>query len=236
MDKSQRSRLHLNLAKYKKEGSNFEVVLSDVDRALELRRGKEIEIKDVLQSEDVFSDAQKGLEAAESNMLRIFETDDKLEIARIIIKEGEIQLTQEKREELRAAKRNRIITFIHANGVDPRTMLPHPMLRLENAFEEAKIKIDEYMSEEKQVQEIIKKLRPILPIKFSTIEVDIIVPSQYVGRISSFLRNFGKMISENWDSDGSLRAKIEIPAGMRNNLIDRINKETKGDAQIEFNG
>ena len=236
MDKSERSRLHLNLAKFKKGGMNFEVVLSNVNKALDLKIGKDVEVKDVLQSEDIFSDAQKGLEASESNMLKIFETDKKLEVAKIIIKEGEVQLTQEKREELREAKRNRIINFIHANGIDPKTKLPHPMQRLENAFAEAKVKIDEYKNEEKQVQEIIKKLQPILPIKFSTIEVEVMIPSQHVGKVNSFLRSYGKMLSENWDSDGSLRAKIEMPAGLRNDFISKVNKDTRGDVQIEFNG
>ena len=41
MDKSERSRLHLNLAKFKKGGMNFEVVLSNVNKALDLKIGKE---------------------------------------------------------------------------------------------------------------------------------------------------------------------------------------------------
>ena len=56
--------------------------------------------------------------------------------------------------------------IIHRNGVDPKTKLPHPIQRLENAFEEAKIKIDERRSAEDQVKEILDKLRPVLPISF----------------------------------------------------------------------
>ena len=57
--------------------------------------------------------------------------------------------------------------MIHANGIDPKTNLPHPLQRIENALEEANVKIDEHKSEEKQVEEIVRKLQPILPIKFA---------------------------------------------------------------------
>ena len=49
--------------------------------------------------------------------------------------------------------------------VDPKTQLPHPVQRILLAMEEGKIKIDEFKDEQLQLDEIIKKLQPLLPIK-----------------------------------------------------------------------
>ena len=60
--------------------------------------------------------------------------------------------------------------MIHRNGAEPTTHLPHPVTRIELALEEAKFHVDEYLSVQKQVQEVLKKLKVILPIKFEVKE------------------------------------------------------------------
>ena len=53
----------------------------------------------------------------------------------------------------------------------PTTHTPHPVTRIELALEEAKFHVDEFTSVEEQLQEALKKLRPIIPIKFEVKEV-----------------------------------------------------------------
>ena len=56
------------------------------------------DISEILQSHDVFSDAKKGFHASESKLQEVFGTNDQLEVAKIILKEGEIQFNQEYRD------------------------------------------------------------------------------------------------------------------------------------------
>src|SRR3989344_9278633 len=153
------------IARLKSHGQHFEILV-DCSNALALKEGRNVDMHDILAAMQIFSDAHKGLVASEHAMKQIFGTNDVEEVAKQIIQKGEIQLTQEYRERLRDEKRKQIITMIHRNGVDPKTHLPHPPQRIENAFIEAKFNVDEFKSVQEQVQEALKQLRPILPIKF----------------------------------------------------------------------
>ena len=139
MDKE---KVQFNLARLKKNGMNWELVINP-DLAIDFKQGKEISITDVLKSEDIFVDAKKGMLAPANSFSSTFNTENKLKIAEIIIKEGEIHLTPEHRKAITDQKRKRIVNIIHINSVDPKTHIPHPITRIENAMEVAKIKIDE---------------------------------------------------------------------------------------------
>lgn len=229
----EKGRIHINLAKLHHGKEKFEVVVHP-DLALSFKAGNPIDIREVLFSEKIFSDAQKGMLASEKEMQAKFDTSDVLEVAKIIISKGEIQLTSEYREKLREEKRKRIINIIHRNSIDPRTNLPHPPQRIENAFLEAKIKIDEFKKAEDQIQGIIKELRPILPIRFETRELEIKLPVEYAAKNYSTLKNFGTVLKDEWQSDGSLVAILEMPAGLQQDFYDVINKATQGNVEIKI--
>ena len=82
------------IARLKAQGQNFEILV-DCENALALREGKNVDMKDVLAVVRIFSDAKKGSEASQHIMEQIFQTSDPTEVAKKIIKEGEIHLTLE---------------------------------------------------------------------------------------------------------------------------------------------
>ena len=73
--------------------------------------------------EKVFSDAKKGYEASTELMKTVFETESILNVSKIILDNGEIQFTQEYREQKRQEKLKRILDIIVRNAIDPRTHL-----------------------------------------------------------------------------------------------------------------
>ncbi len=220
------------IARLKSHGLHFEVLV-DCDLALKLKGGATVDLSDVLASQKIFSDAKKGLVAAENQLKQVFSTTDISEIAKQIILKGEIQLTAEYKAKLHEEKRKRILTFIQKHGVDPKTHLPHPLKRVELAFEEAKIHIDEYKDEQQQISQIIAKLRPILPIKFERKELQITVPPLYAGKAYAVLQARVKVIEDHWGNDGSFTARVEIPAGLQSELVDTLNHLTHGDVTID---
>lgn len=220
------------VAKLKTHGQNFEILV-DCNGALALKGGKDIDIRSILAAQKIFSDAKKGLEAPENAMKSIFGTQDPLEVAKAIIKKGDIPLTTEYKEKLREEKKKQIINIIHRNAVDPQTHAPHPPQRIENALLEAKVHIDEFQNVQKQVQDIIKKIRPILPLKFEVKEVSVKLPPDYAAKSYGAVKEFGKIIREDWQTDGSWLAVVEIPGGLENDLYDKINKLTHGNAETK---
>lgn len=225
-----KERISLNLARLKKGGKTYEIDVNS-ELALAFKGGASVDIKDVLKAEKIFYDAKKGLLASETEMQSLFSTSDPLEVAKIIIKEGDVQLTAEYRAKLRDQKKKQIINMIHRNAVDPKTHLPHPPQRIENAIEEAKVHIDEYTPVQKQVEDILKKIRPILPIKFEIKEIAVKIPPDYAAKSYSTVKNFGKIMKEDWQKDGSWVVVIEMPGGLEQDFYDDINKICHGNIE-----
>ena len=228
-----KERVSFNLARLKKGGSVFEVVI-EPNSAISFKQGKHSDIKEVLMSEKVFSDAYKGLLAPEGVTNSIFGSTDPLKVAEKIIKEGEIQLTVEFRDKLREEKKKKIIYLIHRNAIDPQTKLPHPVSRIENAFEEAKCKVSEFKAAEEQIDEIIKKLRVILPIRTQKVKMRITIPSNFAHQSYGIVKRFCDVKQETWGSDGALVVKVEMPAGLQEEFMDKLNNLTHGGAVIDI--
>jgi len=217
------------IARLKKAGETFEVLV-DPYLARDLKEGKEVDFEQLLAIEEVFKDARKGERASKEVLQKVFGTTDIKKIVKTIIEEGEVQITAEQRREMLEQKKKQIIEFIRRNAVDPRTGAPHPPSRIERALEEAKVHIDIFKSVEAQIKDIVKALKPILPLRFEEMEIAIKVPAEYTGKAISALYSFGNIIKEEWQKDGSWICVMRIPSGMHGDLMDLLGKVTKGEA------
>ncbi|MFO7710986.1 MAG: ribosome assembly factor SBDS [Candidatus Woesearchaeota archaeon] len=220
----------MHLARLKKGENTFEVVV-DPDLAMEFRKNKEISLREVLKNDKVWFDAKKGQEASHEKLQALFETDDTDTIVKEIILKGDIQLSTEYRERKRQEKYNSVVSLIQRHGVDPKTKIPHPRNRVEAALEEARVKIDEHQSAEEQIQGILRKLQPILPIKFVTKKIEIHLLAEFANKVYGTLMGFGKIVQEEWQSDGGWKGVIEIPGGLEPELYETLSKKCHCEVQ-----
>jgi ribosome maturation protein SDO1 len=100
-------------------------------------------------------------------------------------------------------------------------------------MDEAKVQVDHFKSVEEQMKIIVDKLRPILPISFENKKYTVIIPAQYSNQGYGILKRFGKITKENWLATGAIQADVEMPAGMSADFVDKLNKLTHGDIQID---
>ena len=214
------------IAKYTLAGENFEIFV-DADKAYDYITGKLQDPFSALDVEDVFKDANKGDRQSQDKLKKAFNTEDLSKIAGIILKNGMVPLTTEQRNKLLEEKRKQIVNIIATNAIDPRTGAPHTALRIENAMKETKITIDAFRPANEQIEEIVKKLSMKLPLKFSTVKIEVTIAPQFANRSYSVLKQYG-MKSEKWLNDGSLFATLEFPAGLQSEFFDKINNATKG--------
>ncbi len=222
-----------SVAKLKKEGKTYEILI-DAEKAAALKAGKSVSINDVVVLDEIFYDAKKGTKASETELEKVFGTDDKLEVCKIILMEGNVPVTADMLKKDFDQKRKQIVELIHRNAVDPNTGKPHPITRIDNAMNEAKVRLDANKPAEQQVQDVIHQLRPILPIKFEVRELNIIIPSQFAGKCYTTLKQYGKLLGETWQGDGSLNVTLEIPAGLQEDLEVALNNITKGNVRMEI--
>ncbi len=222
----------LTLARIKKFGKNFEVSV-DSDLALKFKKNELKDVREVLLSENVYSDAHKGLVVPAAVLKEVFGTDDVLKVAEIIIKEGEVQLSSEHRHKEMEQKKRQLIEMIHRQAVDPKTGYPHPSDRIEAALEQGKINFDYNTSVEEQFEGIISKLRVLLPLKIEQKKLSVEVPGQYAGKAYSIVTRNSKVLKEEWTAKGSWRVLLEIPAGFYFDFLNLLNSVCHGDVLVE---
>lgn len=227
-------KFNLDVASMKKAGESFEIVV-DADEAIKFRENKGGDILDVLKDEKIFSDAQRGQLAPESKFQGAFETDDVLKIAEQILKEGEIRLTAEHRKKAIERKRSQLVNLIQRNAIDPRINAPHTKTRVEDAFEVAKISVDEFKAAEEQVKDIIRKLQPVLPLKFEVKQIEMHVDSKYSHAVYGYLKKNFKIIKNIW-IENDWTGVVEVPGGLEVDFYDAINNMTHGGVNMKVIG
>ncbi|HKQ21619.1 MAG TPA: ribosome assembly factor SBDS, partial [Nitrososphaeraceae archaeon] len=156
-----------------------------------------------------------------------------IEIAKHILEHGDVNLTTDQRRRMVDEKKKQITQYISRNFIDPKTHLPHPPLRVENAMEQIRLVIDPFKRPEEQAKKIIDDLRKILPLKSENLQLVITIPPQFSSQSYSIIKGLGDLKDEKWLQDGSLKVIIEINAGLRLTFIERVNSITKGSAHIQ---
>ena len=221
------------LVRYSHSGDKFEILV-DPDKGLAYKRGEKIDIDNVLMLDTVFTDANKGEKASEAKLDEVFGTRDPLEIAKLMFEKGVFQLTAQQRKEMAEQKLKQIITLISRNYVDPSTKLPHPPIRIENAIGEVKINIDPFKDAEEQLKEVVDALRPLLPLKMEMIEIAVKIPPEYASKSYGIVKDMAEIKRDEWASDGSWIAVVNISAAMQGELLDRLGKATQGNLQTKI--
>jgi ribosome maturation protein SDO1 len=213
-------------------GKNFELLVKP-GSALSYQEGKSTSLSGVLVTETIFSDASKGLRVSEKDIVEAFGTIDTQEIAKTILKRGTLQLTTEQRKRMIENKRRQIIAFISRQGVNPRTKLPHPPIRIEQALKQVRFSVDPVEDIEEQANKVIDLLRPILPISIEKISVSIRISRQYAGKAYGTVKSFGKTRSESWQGNGSWSGIVEMPAGRYGHFLEKLGEITRGNIEAE---
>ena len=221
------------IARLTKDNEHFEVLVKP-QKALDYRNGKISSITEVLAAETIFSDANKGTRVAEEPLRKAFGTIDTLKIAEVILKKGTLQLTTEQRRKMVEDKRKQVVDFISREAVDPKTNLPHPPTRIENAMEQIRYPIDPYKPVEEQARDIVKLLRPILPLKIEQVSVQVRIPAEYAARAYGAMKASGSIRHEEWRSDGSWQGTIEMPAGSYASFLNKLGDVTKGNGEASL--
>jgi ribosome maturation protein SDO1 len=220
------------VARMTHDGEHFEILVKP-QLAFSYRLGKTTSISELLVTDTIFTDAGKGLRVSEDKLQEVFGTTNPIKIASVILKKGTLQLTTEQRKQLVEDKRRQIISFISRQCVDPKTDLPHPPMRIEHAMKQIHFSIDPFRDVEEQAREIIKLLRPILPLKMEQVSVAVRIPPEYASRVYGTVKGLGVIKREQWQADGSWSATVEMPAGLYGPFLEKLGKITRGNLEAK---
>ena len=215
------------LARIKQAGKNFEIIV-DLDDALKFKKGESNSIE--AEGDKIFTDSKKGFVASPKDLQDAFGTTDTNEIIQKIVRDGEVQLTQEHRDSEQEKKFKQVIDFLVSNAIDPQTGNPHTAERIQGALKQAQVNIKN-VSIENQINDIVSEISKIIPIKVETKKVKIIVPAIHTGKVYGMINQYKE--SEKWLDDGSLEVIVSVPAGLIMDFYDKLNNTTHGSALTE---
>ncbi len=216
--------------RYEHDGKTFEI-LADPNAYQQYLKGEESNINRVLFTPDVYKDLQTAERPAEDDFESAFGTHDFNSIIEYILQHGDAQLTTEQRNTLREEKKKQIVTHVARMAKDPRTDAPHPVERVENAFDEVNVTVDPLRSAEKQIDHVTERLKKVLPLSFEKKTVAIKIPMGYAGKCYGTVKNKATVLDEEWQEE-YLFLKADLPAGMESELMEQLGKMTQG--EVEF--
>lgn len=221
------------VARLESHGETFEILLDPKVVDL-IKQGKQFDVVEYMAVEDVFKNASKGTRPPEDKVTEAFGTTEISEIARKILEKGEVQITAEQRKEMLEAKRHQVVAYIAANAINPQTHTPHPPTRIELALEEAKFHVDAFKPLDKEIEEAMKLLRPLIPIRFERSRIAIKLKGTDYGRCYDDIVSFGVVDHEIWTPEGDWIGSMEIPAGTITELTEKLKHKTKGSASVKL--
>ncbi len=214
-------------ARIKVKGKNYEIKVN-LDEALKFREGKG-DIISALDCNAVFYDVDKGNVASNSDLKDAFGTTELYEIVKKIIQKGEVQKTQEFRDAEKEARIKQVIDLILRNAVDQHGR-PYTEERIKRAVSEVYFNFDKRPAEQ-QMNELVNKLKEVIPIRIEVKKIKLKIPARYTGQIYGIINNYKE--EENWLVNGDLEVVIVIPAGFQLDFFDRLNSVTHGAIQSE---
>lgn len=218
------------LARLEKGGKRYEALV-DPDLVDQWKEDSSVvSLDEFMAMDEIFHDARAGERPTEEALMKTFETLDVEAILQIILSKGSIQLTTVQRKARVEHMRQQIIHHIHSQAIDPKSKSPHPRTRIELALVESKYSVDPFKRLEEQVKDAIAKLKPLIPLSFESVRLAFRVPGSAYGSVSQILRTHQK--KEGWLENGDWACVVEIPAGMKGDLIGQVLKRSS-DAEVK---
>lgn len=153
----------------------------------------------------------------------------------MIIEKGELELSAAERKEALEKKRAEIVTYLHKYYTDPKAKTPHPVVRIENALDQVKFRVDPDLPSDKQAQEAVKKIITILPMKKSEMGGTISLTHAHLGSAASILKKHARVLSENY-TDTGCDYVVEFLPGDYQTLLSELGKATEGDFNFVVDG
>lgn len=210
-----------------RQGSKIFETMVDLEAAMKMRKGQKVDINEVIRDENIWEDQKRGKRVGKEDLMSTFSTTDFSEIVKKIVQKGNIEVTQDYRDEELEKRKKQVIEFLVKNAIDARTNRPFTPDSIESAIKQAGAKIDN-LPVDKQIGGIIEKLRKIIPIKIETKKLIVIIPAQHTGKAYGIIQEYKE--KENWLNNGDLEVTLNIPVGLQSEFYDKLNSITHGSA------
>ncbi|KAL7078595.1 hypothetical protein ACQ4LE_002576 [Meloidogyne hapla] len=223
------------IVRLKKCGKRFEIACYK-NKVLNWRNKTEKNIDEVLQTQNVFMNVTRGQLAKRDDLVECFETDNQLEICKLILEKGDLQVSDKERQLTSDSSFKEVANLIANMCVNPETQRPYSLATIENALRDAHFSLKSNHSAKQQALEMIPKLRENLKIDRAKMRVRVSVPAKHAKSIHGKLKGFFETVEvEDWEKGnlemvgliepGNYKAIAELLKGDKKEKIEQIGLE-----------
>ena len=222
---------------YHSSRSRFEIACYK-NKVISWRKGAETDISEVLQTDTIFKNVQRGISAPAKDMKQAFKTTDEEKICRIILEKGQLQVSKKERKDGLEAKFREIATIICDKCVNSETQKPFPVSVIESAMKEmSKLQTNTFQikmnkSSKVQANELIVILKENeMPIERAQMKLRIDIPKQIGKKIKPDL--IGLVTSVEKEVFGmKYQMTVFIDPGAYRPICDLVSKTTRGQGRV----
>ena len=197
------------VVKKRKKKMRFEIACYK-NKVVNYREGVETAMDEVLQIDTIFTNVQRGIVANQADLTAAFGTTELMDICRVILTRGCLQVSSGERKVLMATMFKEVATIIADKCVNPASDRPYPVNVIERAMKQAHVAIDPAQSAKKQALHSISKLAKCLPIKRALMAVEASVAAAQADALVEGLAALGDQCRIVRRSEGALRKSFGV--------------------------
>lgn len=221
------------VVRLKKMGKRFEIACYK-NKVVNWRNKSEKDIDEVLQTHTIFSNVSKGQVAKKDELTAAFGTDDQLEICKLILEKGDLQVSEKERQAATDQSLKEVSQLIASMVVNPETKRPIPPSAIEKALHELHFSLKPNRNAKQQALEVIPKLSEMIRIERAKMRIRISMPSHEAkithGRLKAL---FSELEMEDW-AEGGLEMVGLIEPGNFRTTDEMVRNESKGHGRLEI--
>eukprot|EP01138_Halocafeteria_seosinensis_P002383 gb/GECG01002440.1/.p1 GENE.gb/GECG01002440.1/~~gb/GECG01002440.1/.p1 ORF type:complete len:366 (+),score=54.86 gb/GECG01002440.1/:1-1098(+) len=211
------------VVRYKKYGKRFEIAAYR-NKVVNWRNGVEKDIDEVLQSDFVFESVSKGISAKAKDLEKVFGSTDHSKCARVILDEGDLQISDRERQAHLDNLFRDIASIIASKCVEPTSNRPYPVSVIERAMKDVHFGAKLNKNAKQQALELIPRLKEVMAIRRSQMRVRFCVPSKVKDDVLDLLRRDDAEIEHENDNKASIFFQLKIDPGTYRKLQECVDK------------
>ncbi|KAK6739638.1 hypothetical protein RB195_008249 [Necator americanus] len=221
------------VVRMKKMGKRFEIACYK-NKVVNWRNKSEKDIDEVLQTHTVFSNVSKGQLAKKDELVAAFGTEDQLEICKIILEKGDLQVSDKERQAATDQSLKEVSQLIASMVVNPDTKRPVPPSVIDKALHEMHFSLKPNRNAKQQALEVIPKLRETIRIERAKMRIRVSMPSHEAKITHNRLKAlFTEVEMEDW-AEGGLEIVGLIEPGQFRTTDELVRNESRGHGRLEI--
>ncbi|KAI1721341.1 shwachman-Bodian-Diamond syndrome (SBDS) protein [Ditylenchus destructor] len=221
------------VVRMKKNGKRFEIACYK-NKVVNWRNKTEKDINEVLQTATVFVNVSKGQLAKREDLVAAFEMDDQMEICKMILEKGDLQVSDKERAATTETSIKEIANLIANMCVNSETKRPYSSTVIEKALRDAHFNYKSNRNAKQQALEAIPKLRESMNIERAKMRIRVSIGAKDAKNCHDRMKALFETVEvENWEK-GALDMVGLVDPGHYRDISEIVQGDKKSKGELEL--